>query len=393
MTKSLSYILLIVLAMVQSACSQHEVGGEAGNDVEPTLTLYVYSPGNAIATRANTGYVTAANDERKVNSLQIWVFKTGTNTLAGYMKASAEDVAALNSTGAKVLQMVVDKNFAATPTNVDVYVLANITPDNSGLTFDANTTRDELEAAMMGITGTTGGNADAFGLTTLVMSVPSDGLPMSGVARNQTVVGESPVLRVGTREEVATVKLVRMVSKVQFVFSRSSSNEETLEIKGVTLDGNMIPKDEYVFLATAYDERSSHVSGEYIAEPKELLDSPIADAQIGKPEDPGQYVYVAQGAQEYEDLIAEGISKGELTPAGPFYLRETDKALSGKISYSIDGGATKEAAFKVAAAGDFSRNHTWIVYAHYGTSTLDVITVEVLDWKLLTSDPRNLYNW
>lgn len=391
MKKGLSYIGIVLLAVVLSACSSND-GGNAGGDTT-MLYLYVYSPGKAVATRANVGYVTAANDERRINTLQIWVFKTGTNNLAGYMQASTEEIATLNSEGGMALQMVVDKAFGQTPTNVDVYVLANVTPDNSGLTFNATTTRDQLEAAMMGITGTTGGNEDAFGLTALTTSVPTDGLPMSGVLRDQPVVGESPVLRVGTYEELATVQLVRMVSKVRFVFSRAQDSEETIEIQGITLNGNMIPQDEYVFLDTEYDERTANVSGVYVSTTKELLASPITDAEIGKPEDTGKYVYVAQESQDYENLILDGIEENELTPVGPFYFRETDKILSGKISYAIGGGETKEATFSVAAAGDFSRNHTWIVYAHYGTSILDVITVEVLDWRTKGSDPRNLYNW
>lgn len=386
--------MLIMLAIAQSACSNGDAAGGGTGETETLLLLYVFSPGKAIATRANTGYVTAETAERKVNSLQVWVFQTGTNTLAGYMKASADEIEALNSEGGTTLQMVVDKTFAATPTNVDVYVLANINPENSGLEFGINTTREVLEDARMGEFGTTGGNTDPFGLTTLVTAVPNEGLPMSGVIRNQPVVNESPVLRVGTVDALATVQLVRMVSKVLFVFSRSADSEETLNIQGVSIDANMIPKDEYVFLDTPYDERTSNVvTLSYNTDPKELLESPITDEQIGKPEDPGEYVYIAQTSQEYEDLITAGITKGDLSPVGPFYLRETDKALSGKIIYSVGGGANKTAPFKVAAAGDFSRNHTWIVYAHYGTAVLDVITVEVQDWKVTIADPRNLYNW
>jgi hypothetical protein len=32
-------------------------------------------------------------------------------------------------------------------------------------------------------------------------------------------------------------------------------------------------------------------------------------------------------------------------------------------------------------AGDFSRNHTWIVYAYYSASGLVAVTVVVKDWN------------
>lgn len=380
-----------MMIVMLSACSHHK--DDEPSDGDTVLTLYVYSPEHPAVTRANTGYVDASYDERRIDKLQIWVFRTGTNELVGYLSPGVADRDELNTVGNKAFRMVVEQSFAFTPTNVDVYVLANITQANSGLSFDASTTRSELEAAMMGTTGTTGGNTDPFGLATLTTSVPTDGLPMSGVLRNQPVVGEAPVLRIGTTDEMATVQLVRMVSKVRFVFSRSSDSEELLDITGIALNENMIPQDEYVFLNTPYDERTAHVGAGYISERGQLLTNPLRDSEIGKPDDPGKYVYIVQEAQDYEELINSGLEAGELTQVGPFYLRETDKRLSGTISYTLNGGATKQATFSVAAAGDFSRNHTWIVYAHYGTAILDVVTVELMDWRQVTSDPRTVYNW
>lgn len=58
---------------------------------------------------------------------------------------------------------------------------------------------------------------------------------------------------------------------------------------------------------------------------------------------------------------------------GPIYLRESDKQLAGTISYSIAGVAQEPVTFQMQQAGDFGRNHTWIVYAYYaGAGKLQV---------------------
>ena len=138
---------------------------------------------------------------------------------------------------------------------------------------------------------------------------------------------------------------------------------------------------------------SSHVSNSYVMGNYALMQGVITDEEMGKPDEPDRYVYLSHQSQVYEDLINDGVESGELTERGPFYLRESDKQLTGTISYALNGGETKQATFRLSEAGDFSRNHTWIVYAHYGTATMEVVTVEVLDWTQRNSDPRVIYNW
>jgi hypothetical protein len=53
----------------------------------------------------------------------------------------------------------------------------------------------------------------------------------------------------------------------------------------------------------------------------------------------------------------------------------------------------KTATFEMKEAGDFTRNHTWIVYAYFvGTSRLVLNVVNVKAW-----DPKEgshtVYNW
>jgi hypothetical protein len=103
---------------------------------------------------------------------------------------------------------------------------------------------------------------------------------------------------------------------------------------------------------------------------------------------PTVYLYINQESQDYENLI----NNAELTKVGPFYLRESDKRLEGKIYYII-GDDAKEADFQMSAAGDFLRNHTWIVYAyHVGGGFLQLNTLYVKDWNNLAKE-HAVYNW
>ena len=82
---------------------------------------------------------------------------------------------------------------------------------------------------------------------------------------------------------------------------------------------------------------------------------------------------------------------------GLFYLRESDKKLTGEIKYTVtdaeDNTVERTATFSMHDAGDFSRNHTWVVYAFYGSTTLDILVVRIKEWT--TVDPVNhtVYNW
>ena len=89
----------------------------------------------------------------------------------------------------------------------------------------------------------------------------------------------------------------------------------------------------------------------------------------------------------------EGVTRpAELSEVRRFYLRESDKKLTGTIRYTI-GGKEKETPFEMNAAGDFTRNHTWIVYGYFlGSGTLMLNSVVLKDWE---DDPEsdNIYNW
>ena len=218
-------------------------------------------------------------------------------------------------------------------------------------------------------------------------TVPTDGLPFAGMLTGQTVVGDAPTLRVGTLSEVSTVQLTRAVSKLRFVFSKTAG-EPVVNIKSIKINEQMIPEVEYLFKAPT--------SMTYNTAAAELLPSPSHISDIAQTADPTQYLYLGQEAQKYEDLINEAANKQpnpEVTVYGPIYLRESDKQLAGTITYTIGGGGEQTVDFAMQQAGDFSRNHTWIVYAYYaGSGNLQVQSLYVKEWSTKEFN-HELYNW
>ena len=371
----LQWLLCSILIVLFSACSSSSVE-EGVTHQQAKLAIYVYAPEQAAAkknappTRGDVGEVDPINNttnEGTIDSLQIWIYESATGNYVGYF--STKDVTALNEGVGTTYQIPVSDVFASKnpkPT-VNVYVMANVTSANCGVgTLDKNTTRAALlEGAKI---------ADGyFGLEQNTRSVPTDGLPFAGMLETQPVVGDAPTLRVGTLSEVSTVDLTRAVSKLRFVFSKTTG-EPAVNIKSIKINEQMIPEVEYLFKAPT--------SMTYNTAAAELLPSPSHISDIAQTADPTQFIYTNQTAQAYENLINEAANKQpnpEVTVYGPVYLRESDKQLAGTITYTIGGGTEQTANFAMQQAGDFSRNHTWIVYAYYaGNGNLQVQSLYVI---------------
>ena len=389
MKRTIDILGLLLVALLMTACSG---GGDDGEntsvtDQQPVLTFYVYAPERPMITRANG--VDATAEENAIHNMQIWVFETGTNTLVGYLEPTSFPTTAEG----KVYQMNVSKEFAnaATKPNVDVYVVAN---GRSTTTLNASTTREQLEAAVMGKTD--------FGVSTLQKGVPTGGLPMTGVLRNKVIGGENPVLRVEDEDggSMAKVRLLRMVSKVRYVFCKGVS--DVLRINGITIGANLIPTTEYLFL----ENNNYRIGSDYVSSVKSLI-TETEVPNVLECGNPTKYdinkIPHSLTAQEYENLIDLGV-KGdteqniaqELTLVGPFYFKESDKKLHGTITYTPPGEAnSKDKPYSMAddANSSFTRNHSWIVYAYYeGLSGMQIIVVDVTPW-IESSENHSVYNW
>ena len=383
----LYWFLCSILTVLFSACSSS--GADEGvTHQQAQLAIYVYAPEQASAkkhaapTRGDVGEVDPIDNtinEGTIKSMQLWVYESETGNYVGYFRT--DDVAALNEGQGTTYQIPVTDAFAAAKPDVNVYVMANVTSANCGVgTLNKETTR----AALLEGAKITGGLSGHFGLEQNTRTVPDDGLPFAGKLTTQPVVGDAPTLRVGSLSQVATVQLTRAVSKLRFVFSKTAG-EPAVNIKSIKINEQMIPEVEYLF--------QTPVSMSYNTAEAELLSTAIDD--IAETTDPTQFIYENQTAQAYENLINEAASKAtpEVTVEGPIYLRESDKQLTGTITYTIGGGAEQTVDFAMQQAGDFSRNHTWIVYAYYaGSGNLQVQSLYVKDWSTKEFN-HELYNW
>ena len=376
--------------------SSREDGGEEPQPTKPTfITFYVYAPENPVPTRAVDDLVDASELENTICSFQIWVYTHETTPkLVGYLTPLI-----LPSADGTVYQMEVSKEFAdASPKpHVDVYVTANT--EAAGLSFGENPSSAVLKAAVIDKKE----NTDFFGITSPFSTIDSEkGLPMSGVLYDQQVYGDNPVLRIGSEnyDDMAKVQLQRSVSKVRFVFCRQSGADENSELKitGIALDGRVtineneedhgFPKQEYLFLDD--DGKDYHIGNDYESSAVNLF-SNEEGLLVEECDDPSTYIYVDQAAQDYEDLINSGVAASELSQVGPFYFRETDKQLSGTISYKI-GNEDRTKTFSIETPLGFTRNHSWIVYAYYGSDGLDVLTVFAKKWTTASTD-HSVHNW
>ncbi len=410
MRETKTYILqlmsgILMLLLLLTACSSDD---DTQND-NPVLKIYVYSPDHPIVTRVDNPDpdVDPIGRESEIKTLQVWVFKHlepndpnyATSKSIGYISTNGNDISSDTNQGTLVMN-ITDPTFIQNKPNVDVYVAANVT--KYGITLSENSTRQNLIDAKIG--------EDYFGVKSgkIVTSVPTDGLPMSGVLINQPVSGTAPVFGVGPEGNLAKVKLVRAVSKIHFVFC-CINDGVTHKVNSISLDGTKIYKNEYLFLDDEYlatggpgyrykvDDTSK---SPYVGDTKAIMNTPTTIAPMtSKDKDPSYYEWTNQTGQAYETLIADGITAGDLNDLGTYYLHESDLQVEGTITYQLDDDPKKPATFKIGKQleflpGDFGRNHTWIVYAYFNYAKgLEVVTVKVNDWEERDPETHDVYNW
>ena len=374
-------LLLLPVLLLFMACSSDETVDE------PKLNIYVYAPEQPAITRSE---IVPTEPEAKIYNLQIWVFRSSdpTKLVASLTLRKEEELQGLNENkSASYSIALADRSFAERPEPVDIYVMANVI-DNNGTNYlePINNSADLNKAAFDGGHFFSYTKSPYQAVTTIPVG---RGVPMSGVARGKSVVDRNNVLHIND----ANLTLVRTVSKIRFVFS--SLEEEGVEqvlVDGIKLNKDQLYSKERFFLdgdhpnywveGSAFNEEVLLVAGDRV--------NPIIQNT-----DPTKYAYSSSMADDdYEALINEGIQNGELTEFGPVYLPESDKRLSGIISFRFNNDKQLSASFSMAN-GDFRRNQTWIVYAYYlGSSKLEVNTVKVVDWEDVPGTPdHDIHNW
>ena len=363
----------------------------------PELMVSLYVPG-ASMTRAETGNVDPLEEELFLSSLQVWVFLSEDGTLVSYKRfdTDLERTGIPNSAITRFGMPLSDEMFARlTATErprVDVYAVANAASAVSHVP-DENTSRAELDQLVITRIG---------GVSPLTMQVPSSGLPLSGVLKNAEVTGGYPVLN------ITTLKLIRAVSKIRFVFCQQGipatgvtpavPGNANCKIVSVSFDGAQSGNDcqigssERLFTTESFDLGDAPVYTPLSASIVGQSGAPlIPNERLSVVEDPESLFFrsagnVSETAEHYERRLDAAVSRD--SQVGPIYLRETDKTISGTITYRTDPdgeGPDKTARFSMETGDVFSRNHTWIVYACFVEETMTLrLKIVVLPWEWAT---------
>ncbi len=433
------------LAFTTGGCVEPLDSNVPGIDPDAVkLPIRLYIPGSMPATKASPGDVDGVHPESQIYSVQVWMFNhyAATSTDGDGETAVAYAVAN-NLTGQSAnlpngsgyykgtngyttggwtdedtyeLSMWIPGHVIDRPADdmkFDFYVLANGGSIES--TADQSTTRGALKAMTFGFTSTT---SDFFGVTSPKTGTSPEiaingsvgangpGLPISGFF-NKKNNGETQgtgidlsILKtrdIVSDEDVHTyspiVQLKRAVSKVRFVFA-APTGMTNVAVTGITLTGGIIPEQTYTFPrengtefllpGTSYSTATASVAVPQtigaLVDPNYLRSTcdstfTIDNTTYKKPKE--------MSAQEYDIFLDAAVAKGYATESYA-YLRESDKAITGTITYTLDGATTKTATFNmpspVTDVTNFHRNHCWTVYAYFQGNGLFIKPV-VLYWE------------
>ena len=356
------------------------------------LMVSLYIPGE-VMTRAETGMVNPLSDELKITSLQIWAFLSESGTLIRYKEFAPglDNTGMPNSSVTRFGLPLSEEMFRLLSSSprpkVDVYAVANAASAVSVVPGEG-TSRDALDDLVV---------TEIGGNWPLTRSVPEAGLPMSGVLKGADVTGGYPVLN------ISALKLVRAVSKLRFVFCQQGipATESSpavvanpdCEIVNITFDGRNGGKDcqigttERLFTTQSWDlgDTPGYVALSTTIYGKDG-ESLIPNSHLSLVEDPELLFFrgpdnETETAEHYEARLDAAIDS--VSQVGPIYFRETDKTISGRISYRVaEDGDPLEARFSMEEGDVFSRNHTWIVYACFVEETMKLeLKVVVMPWE------------
>lgn len=325
------------------------------------------------------------NSESDIHSIKVWVFQSGTNEDANpiaYKEEALKDINGSYNLQLRFLRKIAGKEVE----NIDLYILANSESTNiesklNGKDF-SSITRKELQNICFDSTFGIQENGNPQNT-----EVPETGLPISRAITNISVENH-----VGTTEAEAKTKgikipLVRAVSKLHFYFARKTGIEN-VKVTSIEVEGNTIPTASYIFPdETEYKENDDNqvvTSNKYNVNstgyvPTVLKLNGVETDNIKEVEDPEKFKKnETQTAQDYLDAFKKaGIASHNLC-----YLRETTKAIKGKIHYSL-GTEEKSVDFSIPTDGKAIRNRELVVYGYFLNGQMGMLTVTptIKEWQ------------
>lgn len=393
MRQTLTALAALLMVGVMASCSENQ-DTETAENHDAYISLS-FSSNSANSTRvgesrtegvlANNESKADPNSESDIHSIKVWVFQSGTNEDANpiaYKEEALKDINSSYNLQLRFLRKIAGKEVE----NIDLYILANSESTNiesklNGKDF-SSITRKELQNICFDST---------FGIlkngNPQNTEVPETGLPISRAITNISVENH-----VGTTEAEAKTKgikipLVRAVSKLHFYFARKTGIEN-VKVTSIEVEGNIIPTASYIFPdETEYKENDDNqvvTSNKYNVNSTGYVSTVlklngVETDNIKEVEDPEKFKKnETQTAQDYLDAFKKaGIASHNLC-----YLRETTKAIKGKIHYSL-GTEEKSVDFSIPTDGKAIRNRELVVYGYFLNGQMGMLTVTptIQEWQ------------
>ena len=393
MRQTLTALAALLMVGAMASCSENQDIETAENhDAFISLSFSSNSANSTRAGESRTEGVLANNEskadpnsESDIHSIKVWVFQSGTNEDANpiaYKEEALKDINSSYNLQLRFLRKIAGKEVE----NIDLYILANSESTNiesklNGKDF-SSITRKELQNICFDSTFGIQKNGNPQNT-----KVPETGLPISRAITNISV-----EKHVGTTEAEAETKgikipLVRAVSKLHFYFARKTGTEN-VKVTSIEVEGNTIPTASYIFPdETEYKENDDNQvvtsnkynvnSNGYVSTVLKLKG--VETDNIKEVEDPEKFKKnETQTAQDYLDAFKKaGIASHDLC-----YLRETTKAIKGKIHYSL-GTEEKSVDFSIPTDGKAIRNRELVVYGYFLNGQMGMLTVTptIQEWQ------------
>ena len=393
MRQALTALAALLMVGAMASCSENQDTETAENhDAYISLSFSSNSANSTRAGESRTEGVLAdnkskadPNSESDIHSIKVWVFQSGTNKDANpiaYKEEALKDINSSYNLQLRFLRKIAGKEVE----NIDLYILANSESTNiesklNGKDF-GSITRKELQNICFDSTFGIQENGNPQNT-----EVPETGLPISRAITNISVENH-----VGTTEAEAKTKgikipLVRAVSKLHFYFARKTGIEN-VKVTSIEVEGNTIPTASYIFPdETEYKEDDDNqvvTSNKYNVNSTGYVSTVlklngVETDNIKEVEDPEKFKKnETQTAQDYLDAFKKaGIASHNLC-----YLRETTKAIKGKIHYSL-GTEEKSVDFSIPTGGKAIRNRELVVYGYFLNGQMGMLTVTptIQEWQ------------
>ena len=393
MRQTLTALAALLMVGAMASCSENQDIETAENhDAYISLSFSSNSANSTRAGESRTEGVLAdnkskadPNSESDIHSIKVWVFQSGTNEDANpiaYKEEALKDINSSYNLQLRFLRKIAGKEVE----NIDLYILANSESTNiesklNGKDF-SSITRKELQNICFDSTFGIQENGNPQNT-----EVPETGLPISRAITNISV-----EKHVGTTEAEAKTKgikipLVRAVSKLHFYFARKTGIEN-VKVTSIEVEGNTIPTASYIFPdETEYKENDDNqvvTSNKYDVNSTGYVSTVlklngVETDNIKEVEDPEKFKKnETQTAQDYLDAFKKaGIASHNLC-----YLRETTKAIKGKIHYSL-GTEEKSVDFSIPTDGKAIRNRELVVYGYFLNGQMGMLTVTptIQEWQ------------